>query len=616
MAGILGPLTPEEIAASYYSGKPLGPSTPPAAATAEQQLGIGAFGAPPPPPRPAGPEGLSTRPTADDPFGLKAAASAPGPGRITALPPEKLSGPDLHQSGGGSDPFGLGGGKPMTVVLPGLDPKALPKEQAAPLGPSPAERAKLDAELAAAHPPGPAKGTQGTAGGAGPAPAGGDPYGIKNAENYQRMAQGQQYAAAQARGEAEASQANARADVATDHQRKADDNLVDAQKFQALVDEKVQKDVAYYRKRADAIRAKQIDPTGGVSPVAMGITAALSMGLQGLVSIGTKGRTNIGMPFLDLLNKQIERGIAAQETELGAQKTALDADLNALGQNVRHYGNMESARRQLHLDHLTHAYKLADEQAKLRGDSEIAKTRSAGILADIEGEIAAREKELGINQLKLHQAAAGAQVQNDAKQREQYLKLSAEGLAHAATLGISDPNQAAQFAENWARRQLAVGYGHDPALATPRGAPDLTPGAAGAGPSLLPAGLSKDMRNEALKEIQARAARDKVNAGVAKGFKDYEAASITKPGQLASVRSAIAGTIMANVPGIRSDVDFKEIVEPNLPEITDTAETRRKKEQTIRQFVDSKTSTPILDYYGKGEAPKVEHYDNTGKPIK
>ena len=112
------------------------------------------------------------------------------------------------------------------------------------------------------------------------------------------------------------------------------------------------------------------------------------------------------------------------------------------------------------------------------------------------------------------------------------------------------------------------------------------------------------MRAKAAEEFQAAGTTKKVLTSISGSFQDWRKTDGISPRQLASTRSAIAGTIMASVPGIRSDVDFKEIVEPNLPSHLDSEETLRHKENTIRQFVESKTTTPILDAHAPGWRPK------------
>ena len=149
------------------------------------------------------------------------------------------------------------------------------------------------------------------------------------------------------------------------------------------------------------------------------------------------------------------------------------------------------------------------------------------------------------------------------------------------------------MAETEARRQVGVVF--NPGAVQPRTAqPAADP------LSLVP----KEQRSEALKEFQSHANKDKVVSAISKSFQDWRDTSVTSPARLNSTRSAISGTIMANVPGIRSDVDFKEIVEPNLPSHLDSEETLRHKEATIRQFVESKTTTPILDAHAPGWRPR------------
>lgn len=279
----------------------------------------------------------------------------------------------------------------------------------------------------------------------------------------------------------------------------------------------------------------------------------------------------------------IDRDISAQEKEIDSAQRNAGAKMGLLAQQRALFEDTQHAK----LAAKALYYQAAEDELMAeaaRYDQPIYQARAEDAAAQIRAEKQGLMLKIAEQQRAASMAAAGQAFTREKEVHAMYNNIYDKVLA-----STGNP----MLAESEARRQVGVVY--NPGAVQPRAA------ATQADPIAL---VPKDQRTEAVKEFQAHANKEKVLGAVGKAFEDWRGTSTFRGSQLDSTRSAISGTIMANIPGVRSDVDFKEIIEPNLPARGDMEDTLRHKENTIRQFVESKTTTPILDAHAPGWRPK------------
>lgn len=356
--------------------------------------------------------------------------------------------------------------------------------------------------------------------------------------------------------------------------RRRDEDAAVAHAEQAAADEDFNGRMQALQASMDDVRAKKIDPTQATKDLGFfAVLGAVAGGLyQGINHLGEN-------PFIRDLNRMIDRNIAAQEKDLDNQRQGVADEFNVLGQQRALYKDSQAAKQAARLMY----YEAA------QGAIEADMKRYAGAIDVVAAEEAIQaleaEKQKHLLDFATQQQALAAKQAAGLYARDKEVQTMYREVFDKVLQSTGSP----AIAEQEARRQVGVVY---------------SPGSVGKREAVQSADpiqlVPKEMRSEAVKEVQAHANTEKVLSSVGKSYQAWRTTGATSPRQLGSTRSAIAGTIMANVPGIRSDVDFKEIVEPNLPAIGDTEETLRLKEQTIRNFVESKTTTPILDTHAPG----------------
>jgi hypothetical protein len=156
----------------------------------------------------------------------------------------------------------------------------------------------------------------------------------------------------------------------------------------------------------------------------------------------------------------------------------------------------------------------------------------------------------------------------------------------------------------------------------------ISPGITGQIPSTNLEKLSsipKEMRSEYLKESGASAGFQKavdaalpiVNEMAKITFKEgaLKGALGGKSEKYNAMKARIAAEVIEKVPGIRSDADFRNIIEPQLPSPSDDNETANFKAEQFKRWIQSKKpSTPISDtYFGtQNQAQKVQQTGASG----
>jgi hypothetical protein len=543
MAGPFSGLTPDDIAKieSYYGGPPAQPSI---------DLGAQAFGAPVPPPAPP-------------------PVQAPPPAPLPAMPDafraklDATLGPPPAQPAS-FDPSTLRPGE-FSLTAPGAPP---------PAGPTAADDALFEqAKAKLAPPPPPAATKPGLA--RLPAPANPDPYGVKAARSGYLDTFGRREESMRRQAIMAEDQAAMMGESQRELVRRRDEDAAIANAEQTAADEDFNGRMQALQKSMDDVRAKKIDPTQATEDLGfMAVIGAIAGGLyQGWNGMAEN-------PFLRDLDRVIERNIAAQEKDLDNQRQGIADEFNILGQQRALFKDSQAGKAATRL-----MYYEAAQQAL---EADKARYGAALNLEAVEEGIQTLEAEKQKHMLTFAEqqqalAARGAAAQY-ARQKE--VQEAYRGIYDKVLTATGSP----AIAEQEARRQVGVVY-------APGSVSERTASAQRQDPIAL---VPKDQRTEAVKEFQAYANKDKVVGAIGQSFQAWRSTGALSPRQLDSTRSSIAGTIMANVPGVRSDVDFKEIVEPNLPARGDTEETLKLKEQTIRNFVESKTTTPILDAHAPG----------------
>jgi hypothetical protein len=569
-------VTPEEQAMiENYWGISRRPDAAPAPAAPPPALDLGAMafgGAPKPPPAlvgapppvPAPPPAPNNAPIPQD-FQAKLDAALGPPRPAPGVMDPVTRAPEW-------DPSTI---NPKTIQFA---PPGQPAAAAAPIGPTASDDAEFQRAMAKLG--GTPKPTPATA----PRPAGKanpDPFGIRAAQKGLLDTYDTRANALRQIQSAEADKAavvgDHRAELARRHSEDASIAGMEQDYAARHFDEKMTE----LERQLDDVATKKIDPqrlmkeTPGLGFMAI-IGGAIGGFYQGLTRSGEN-------PFLKELNIMIDRDIAAQEKEIDTGIRGANQQMGLLAQQRAIFQDTQQAKMAAQALY----YQSAEDQLMAeaaRYDQPIYKARAEEAAAQIQAEKQALLLKIAEQQRAQSAAAAGQAFTREKEVHAMYRDV------YDKVLGATG-NPA--MAEQEARRQIGVVF--SPSAVQPRAA------AVSADPLAL---VPKDQRSEAVKELQSHANKDKVVSAISKSFQDWRDTSVTSPARLNSTRSAISGTIMANVPGIRSDVDFKEIVEPNLPSHLDSEETLRHKEATIRQFVESKTTTPILDAHAPGWRPK------------
>jgi hypothetical protein len=129
--------------------------------------------------------------------------------------------------------------------------------------------------------------------------------------------------------------------------------------------------------------------------------------------------------------------------------------------------------------------------------------------------------------------------------------------------------------------------------------------------------VPKELQGEAIKEVKAVSDWNKLTNDLQTEYQTLNkvgAVSAKTPGFLGGERGSyqagkakIAGALVGKVPGIKSDSDFKNIVEPMLPAPMDTESEQVKKMNKFTSWLASQgPSAPILEGYGVKPQTKEE----------
>lgn len=374
--------------------------------------------------------------------------------------------------------------------------------------------------------PGPPVGEQKIAayyGGGGGKPANPDPYGILAAQQGELDALGHKSDAMRRAADADAVRASQIAEGTRDLARMQQEDAAIARAEADAAQKNFSEGMQQIARELDDVRAKKIDPlrTMKESP-ALAVTAVVGGLLGGFYQGITGGAEN---QFLKDLDRQIDRGIAADEQEIASKKFALGEAGNLLQQARASQKDNDVAKLQAR--NLVYEAVKQDIIAKA-DDPAINRAHADEGIAMVEFQQKELRRQIAEARARLA-AQAGAAATAQAKEVRDFRFKVYEGM-------IKEGYSPAQ-AEEEARRQVGVQYlgGMGPRPAEPVG-------------TGLP--LGKAGREEIAKE--AHKASTEV-AGLIDTFKSYDPKKV-----------AAGGTIAAQLPnalrteGMRAEADERE----------------------------------------------------------
>lgn len=344
------------------------------------------------------------------------------------------------------------------------------------------------------------------------------------------------------------------------------------------------------QQQIDDVRSKKIDPTRLMRDKGMGVVAVVGGLLGGLYQGLTKSAKN---PFLEDLDRMIDRDIAAQEKDLDTQKAGIQDRMNLLGQQRQTFRDAQTAKLQArNLYYESAKEQLAAQAAQYQGTLEGLRAQEGYVAVD------RQQKEIELQLARQRQQAAAQAAASGLAQLKQIRDLYRETFDKMLAAGYS-PEQANQAA-NAVGAQLYGG-------GAPQGAFRVTSGAGGDPVAAVP----KDQRGAASKEMEEYAKVESGLGAISSAFAAWRNTSVTNPRQLDSARANLASAVKKSAgPGMSSDQDYKNFIEPNLPAFGDSDETLRVKERNLATQLRGGVATPTLDRYSPGwkgpQAPQKE----------
>ncbi len=334
------------------------------------------------------------------------------------------------------------------------------------------------------------------------------------------------------------------------------------------------------QRQIDDVKSQTIQPNRAYSDSGSAALAVIGGVLGGIYQGLNKLEKN---PFIEQMNKVMDRDIAAQEHDLATKKGAIGERKSLLADMRATYKDEALAKLQ--------AKNLYYEGAKEDMLARAATYDSPAIQAKADQAVTALSREqakLDINEAMRKAAAAQAGAAAAEHRRQIDFK---------NRLDLQDMHNKTITAEAGAAKDAREG---------------------GAGTAGDPIGMvPKDQRTEAMKERAEYTKAEKGSAHIEKLFADYDRTGFTSPRQLAVYRSGIAGAVKAGAgPGMSSDKDYENFIESNLPNETDTKDTLNVKRDTITSRMRSSVATPTLDTHAPGWSgpPKAPEFGLDGKP--
>lgn len=555
-------MSPDEQAqiAAYWGLNPVDPNLP----QDPFAQGAAAAGISPAPPQPAGPPAPPP-----DPFAAGAAKAG-----IAPPAPEKVY--------NDFDPAAVTGVHPFA---PPPKPAAPPPRSPAPMGPTAQDDAEFEAFKAkqAAAKPAPAPPPAAPRGPVGP-PPNPDPYGINAATKKMVGSYDEQMGAARSLALHQGAQADRVGTLEAERarRRQEDASILQAEDEEAA--KRMDASISEVQRQLDDVRSKKIKPMRMMDQgPGMGVMAIVGGVMGGLYQWATGSKSN---PFIDDLDRMIDRQMAADEKNLDNEKAAIGQKMSLLQQQRAVYQDTRVAKlaaKNLYYEAMKD--EITAEAQKY--DVPMYNDRAQAAIAQLEREQGALQKQLG-ESLRQKDAAAAAQQYAHVKE--------VRDLRNSVFDKVLQATGSPEIAEAEANRQVAIVY---------------APGAVGArtpsGKSTNPlSAVPKDLKSEAAKEWQAHSTAEVGIRGLEEQFQKWERTGVTDQRQLASIKGTIAGIYKGSLgPGMSSDKDFEAFIEPNIPKMGDSPETLAMKRANIAATIRGKVATPILDSASPGWKPQT-----------
>lgn len=530
-----GPLAPDQLEAtqSYWN-------TP----------GLTSSAAPPPP-------------TAPDPVMSYYGAAPPAPAPSQAVTPT-ASGPT-----GALTPSDFGFGVDVQpTVKPGAPPASPPPSSAPP------PVTTLPEVTVAGHAPPP------------PGPRG--PSAIDRAETNLRGTYDEERAGLQGLANADRAKSDAMSMGTAQLARTKMDDEANAQFEAAHAAETFQKYQDETQRQIDDVKSMKIQPNRAYADGGSAATAVIGGLLGGIYQGLNHLQSN---PFIDQMNKVIDRDIAAQQEAINNKKGAIQDRKGLLAEMRATYKDESLAKAQ--------AKNLYYEGMKEQLGAEAAQYDSPAIQARADQGIAAINREqakLDLNKAlndaaarSAQSAAAAHQAQKDFDNKIALQKLQNETLLAGGTVSKDMAAAAKDRAE-------AGGAGN------PRDPVSLVP---------------KEQRASAITEREAYTKAQNQAAHIDTLFAQYDKTGFMSQKQLNAYRASIATAVKAGAgPGMSSDEDYVRFIEPALPTQYDTADTLRVKRENLKNAITASVATPTLDTHAPGwnGPPKIQTFDLNGRP--
>ncbi len=342
------------------------------------------------------------------------------------------------------------------------------------------------------------------------------------------------------------------------------------------------------QRQIDAVRQKTIQPNRAYADTGSAVTAVIGGVLGGIYQGLNKLQSN---PFLDQMNKTIDRDIAAQETDLATAKGAIAERKGMLADMRTTYKDEALAKMQ--------ARNLYYEGAKEQLAAEAATYDSPAIQARADQAISAITREQAKMDLEGAMRKAAAQA----------------GAAAAA-----EHQRQTDFNNRIALQKVQ----NETLLAGATATKDLRDAGGGAAPGDVIGSIPKAQQPEAIKELAIKEKKDRTNAMLDQLQSDAVGRSRVNP--LNAVPGTDAGDrdnridVMNSqiVSLIRGQGDSDAKSEERLKKLqikyTDNDAQIQFKLDQLREKVAGNNPTPILDRYSPKAPPKAAEFNLDGSP--
>ncbi len=426
-----------------------------------------------------------------------------------------------------------------------------------------------------------------------------DPFGVKGAQSKYLGTFDTERTAQQAIGAAEAARAGTVAGLRGNLAQQQQEDAVAQANERDLAQRGFDAHMAEAQQQLDEVRNQKIDPNRLMKTDGMGLMAIIG-GLFGGLYMGLNKLDH--NPFLDDLNKKIDRDIAAQEKDIDNAHRDVGDRMNLLREQRATFKDNELAKLQTR--------QLMYEATRNSIEAEAAKYDQPIVAARAQQAISVLDREQAKTDLSIKEAAqrtalaqAAAQSARDRAMQLEQRKQFSETYDKNIAAGMS-PAQAESEAHRMITNLYNGGAGQRPADASQVSDPV----------SAVP----KDQRTEAVKELREHSDRENGKKALDKAYADYFKSDVSDQSKRNALKAAVRGIIKPHMKGANSDADLEQLIEPLVPAGGVTTESaQRSKLASAKALLDAEGTTPILDRHApgwRGPAP-VQKFDLKGKPI-